>query len=428
MTVLKKSLLAATALGVGFGFQGVAFADGYSDGDLKRQLEELQKRIEELESQQAENTEALNTDVLRSTGTPGGYRIPGTNTTFRVGGYVKADFIYDFGEDVGESLGSPGIGDIDEDAFSFHARQTRLNIRSSTPTRFGNLTTLIETDFFGAGGNESVSNSFGMRLRHAWATLGGFGVGQFWSNFDSVEYFANTIDFAGPSGYSFGRHPQIRYTTNVSDALQLRFSIENPESILDGNTERANQGGINDPLDFTPEGIATAVYTGDGFGVRGSALVGTLSTQGSGDTDTDITFGFQVAGGVNLTEDLQLIGNAYYGDGISRRFVATGLGVSGGTVTGNNDVDSASEFGFFVGGSYQVTEAVSLNAYYGRAEALDNPGDVLADTRQTAHANIQWSPVARVNTGVEVSYVDIENAAGAEDDNVRLQAAVQVTF
>jgi len=34
------------------------------------------------------------------------------------------------------------------------------------------MTTYIEGDFFGADGNESVTNSNGFRIRHAYGTLG----------------------------------------------------------------------------------------------------------------------------------------------------------------------------------------------------------------------------------------------------------------
>src|SRR6266849_10069986 len=47
---------------------------------------------------------------------------------------------------------------------------------------YGNMTTFIEGDFFGADGNETVTNSNGFRIRHAYGTLGNFLAGQYWTN------------------------------------------------------------------------------------------------------------------------------------------------------------------------------------------------------------------------------------------------------
>ncbi len=54
-------------------------------------------------------------------------------------------------------------------------RQSRLGVRSSTPTDFGDLKTIFEFELFGTG-VDSGQTTF--RLRHAWGELGNFGAGQ----------------------------------------------------------------------------------------------------------------------------------------------------------------------------------------------------------------------------------------------------------
>ena len=55
-------------------------------------------------------------------------------------------------------------------------RQSRLGVRSSTPTDLGDLKTIFEFELFGTG-VDSGQTTF--RLRHAWGELGAFGAGQY---------------------------------------------------------------------------------------------------------------------------------------------------------------------------------------------------------------------------------------------------------
>ena len=55
-------------------------------------------------------------------------------------------------------------------------RQSRLGVRSSTPTALGELKTIFEFELFGTG-VDSGQTTF--RLRHAWGELGRFGAGQY---------------------------------------------------------------------------------------------------------------------------------------------------------------------------------------------------------------------------------------------------------
>ena len=54
-------------------------------------------------------------------------------------------------------------------------RQSRLGVRSSTPTDLGDLKTTFEFELFGTGVDEGQTT---FRLRHAYGELGKFGAGQ----------------------------------------------------------------------------------------------------------------------------------------------------------------------------------------------------------------------------------------------------------
>jgi hypothetical protein len=159
-----------------------ASADAHADtlSDLKEQTETLQRKVTELENAQQK-------PAMTGGNVPGSFKLPGSDTSIKFGGYVKLDAIYsnitqgvdavanqqtvDTAIPVGPN-GSPS--DNKKGQLTFHARQTRLNLATSTPTEYGALTTFIEGDFFGTDGNESVTNSNGFRIRHAYGTLGNF--------------------------------------------------------------------------------------------------------------------------------------------------------------------------------------------------------------------------------------------------------------
>jgi hypothetical protein len=65
-------------------------------------------------------------------------------------------------------------GQFGEDHNTFAGvRQSRLGVRSSTPTTIGDLRTIFEFELFGTGVDEGQTT---FRLRHAWGELGAIGV------------------------------------------------------------------------------------------------------------------------------------------------------------------------------------------------------------------------------------------------------------
>ena len=151
--VLKHHAWSALTLAVSLtGVGAVARADALSD--LREQTEALQRKVNELENTQRKTA---SDSALTAGSTPGSFRLPGSSTSIKLGGYVKFDAVYsditqgvdavanqqtvDTAIPVGPT-GTPASNKTGE--LSLHARQTRLNLTTSTPTSHGNLTTFIE--------------------------------------------------------------------------------------------------------------------------------------------------------------------------------------------------------------------------------------------------------------------------------------------
>jgi hypothetical protein len=113
--------------------------------------------------------------------------------------------------------------------FYFSVRQTRLGFKNYFETPLGDLKTHFEFEMFGTGVDAGQTT---IRLRHAYAELGKFGAGQYWSPFMDIDVFPNTVEYWGPSGMVFFRNVQFRYMPIQGDT-RLTFAIERPGASAD---------------------------------------------------------------------------------------------------------------------------------------------------------------------------------------------------
>ena len=103
-------------------------------------------------------------------------------------------------------------------------RQSRLGVKTSTPTALGELKTQFEFELFGTGVDAGQTT---FRLRHAYGELGQFGAGQYWSPFMDIDVFPNSLEYWGPTGMVFFRNVQVRWMPIKGDT-RLTFALERP--------------------------------------------------------------------------------------------------------------------------------------------------------------------------------------------------------
>src|SRR5712675_2869467 len=104
-------------------------------------------------------------------------------------------------------------------------RQSRLGVKTSTPTSMGELKTIFEFELFGTG-VDSGQTTF--RLRHAWGELGQFGAGQTWSPFMDPNVFPNSLEYWGPNGMVFFRNVQVRWMPIRKKSGSVTIALERP--------------------------------------------------------------------------------------------------------------------------------------------------------------------------------------------------------
>ena len=421
---------------------GIAHADELQD--LKAQIEVLQKRVIQLEQKQQQDDAkraAVPDNVVTGGATPGSFKLPGSNTSVTIGGYVKLDAVFSNPSTGVDAKGDlfldptaiqvgPGAGNNERNQVKFGARESRLFVKTNTPTTLGDLNTHIEADFYGADGNESVSNSHGLRLRHAYGTLGHLLAGQTWTNFMNPASLPDTLDFGGPVGQIFDRQAQVRWTQafgpGVLGSGQWSVALENPESVLQipgGASFRADD-------DRFPDITGQALFKTSYGNISLHGIVRQIRIDsGSAPAATDQKWGGAVSlAGVMPTtgrDDFRFTlsaGNAIgrYSDGF---FPDGVLGADG-------QVRLPKQFAWFAAYRHYWFDQLRSNLVLSSAQE-NNPTGAPAQTNKSthsAHVNLIWSPVTNSDLGIEYIFADRETEDGLKGHLNRFQASAKYAF
>jgi hypothetical protein len=430
----------ALLTGISLGLSTPSFADPLSD--LKVQIDSLQKQVVDLQRGQKDAASQIpaqpSANAVTGGATKGSFKLPGSDTSITIGGYVKLDALY---SDKSVGVASQGnqllfpslipVGPTADDnaksQTTFHARQSRLFVKTATPTPLGDLTTYVEGDFFGADGNETVSNSNGFRMRHAWGTLGHLSAGQYWSNFMNETALPETVDFGGPVGQIFVRQAQVRWTQQLAGG-EWSFSAENPESL------------------FAVPGTATLLRADRD---RVPDLTARLKTTiGSGDYSLQvIARNIRIDSGAPLSASDSRWGGAIGIAGTVRTFGRDDLRFD---VNAGNAIGRYQELGFFADGFVDAKQRVRLapavSGYVAyrhfwtptlrsslviSAAHTSNPGIAAGGIDRSGsseHLNLIWSPVPAANYGLELINARRIVADGRSGDLNRLQLSAQYAF
>ncbi|HVN41796.1 MAG TPA: DcaP family trimeric outer membrane transporter, partial [Steroidobacteraceae bacterium] len=402
---------------------------------------------------------------------PGSFLVPGTQTSFKVGGYVKGDFTYDFSAQQninggaaptsapydGNQTINAGAGHNIHGTSQMTASESRFNIETRTPTGYGELKTYIEGDFTNPNGLTNSgslrvnTNSYGFRLRYAYGTLGPVLVGQYNSVFRDSATEPETLDFGGAIVAGVTRQPQVRYTFDFGNGLTLAAAAENPQANVVSN--EASGGGTaqgtgtgNKIPDFT----AALKYAGPWGEISGRAVFRDVYYDGANLTgSSSSTFGwalgvsgafqgwwgkdnasFQINGG-------QGAGRYVFGAQLTNPDSGFGVGGTTASTSGLKPIGQVSGMVQYqhwwtdmlrstVAGSY-AKQYVNNNIYPTCGTA--DPGCLGSlDHAWTVHVNLIWSPVPQVDTGIEWIRMQAHNQAGLNANTNRIQTSMKFKF
>ena len=211
---------------------------------------------------------------------PGSFLVPGTNTSFRLRGFVRLAALYDF-----EPIGStdsfvPNTIPVPQDDgqnFNMSGRISRFSLESWTPTTFHewNVHTFIEGDFFNGAAQAAGGGGNPLRLRHAFFDFGYFRFGQQNSVFMDGTNWPSLVDFQGPNSWVNQRQPSARMTIPVVDRVYWAASMERCFSDITTN-------GLGSNVQDVPDFATHLRYEGDVGHLQVSGLLRTIGYQPTG--------------------------------------------------------------------------------------------------------------------------------------------------
>jgi hypothetical protein len=436
-----KTLALAIAIGAGSTATAVR-ADELQD--LKAQIEALQKKVGVLETKQEtveKKQAAVPDNVVTGGATKGSFKLPGSNTSVTLGGYVKLDAVFsnpsagvdtkgDLFLDPTTIAVGPDAGNNERNQVKFGARESRLFVKTNTPTALGDLNTHVEFDFYGADGNESVSNSHGFRLRHAYGTLGPLLAGQTWTNFMYVASLPETLDFGGPVGQIFDRQAQVRWTQSFGGsgslaAGQWSVALENPESVV------TVPGGANFRADDdrVPDITGQVLFNTSMGKLAVSGILREIRADSTAPAVVNQTWG----GAVSVAGVIPTVGKDDF------RFTVSAGNAIGrysdgffpdGVVDTDGQIRLPKQWGWFAAYRHFWSDQLRSNLVLSTASE-NNPAGAPASTNKStrsAHANLIWSPVPNTDLGLEYIYGFRETEDGQKGHLNRLQASAKYAF
>ncbi|MFC5067943.1 porin [Flaviflagellibacter deserti] len=378
----------------------------------------------------------------------GFFYIPGTDTCLKVGGFVRFDQRYDFGD-------RDSFSPFDEDEFAGdeaserYSNRARLSIKldARSETEWGTLRSFLEfrsdadSDEFQNGGD---GNDF---VESAYIQFAGFTVGRTSSFYDFVQT-ATVADF-----FSDNQVNTVAYTWSFGDGFSATVGIENAASRFLGPVTLIDFSPLGDGIEGTdntrdaPAGIA-ALRVEQAWG---SAQLSAAVKDNAGDdnivTTDEADIGWAVQAGVAINLPTAVEGSYVWAQGTYAEGAADYgyLGTFLQTLTprADFDLDGESTEQWAVGGgvNFQATETVAL---YGSAAYIDYDGkDGLEGSFEAIQAavGILWKPVENLNIFLEGEYITVDHTdftgldvAGVafptdfEEDDLRIQSRIQRNF
>ena len=298
----------------------------------------------------------------------------------------------------------------------FSVRQTRLGFKNYFQTPLGELKTQFEFEMFGTGVDAGQTT---MRLRHAYAELGKWGIGQYWSPFMDIDVFPNTVEYWGPPGMAFFRNVQIRYMPIQGDS-RLTIALERPGASADQGiySDRIELQNVR-PRFSLPDLSAEYRHAGKWGYVELAGIVRRIAWEDQNTASPDLS-GNATGWGLNLSTNIKIgsrttfRGSALYGEGVENYMNDAPVDV-GIKTTGNASVP-------IEGVALPVTGLVgfldinwnpkfSSSVGYSSIDITNSNGQNPEDFKKGnyAIANLMYYPVKNAMMGVEFQWGDRHN-------------------
>jgi hypothetical protein len=363
----------------------------------------------------------------------GFFYIPGSDTCLRVGGRLRADYLY------AEPLWTrPGDG-RQKDATGFHAT-ARLIIDARTATEFGTvraffrLDTTRDTGYFNNGLASGSTNK--TNLDKAFIQFAGITAGVAQSMFD---FFAEDWNYGSARnvlpGSDAGQTQMLAYTATFGNGFSATLSLEDRNQRNIGATAIFDGSGHvlagYDPAGERMPDVVGNVRVDQSWG--SAQLSGAIHQMNSWELDpfggrVDDEYGYAVQAGVHVFLPQLAAGDNLWLEAAYAQGALNYLGVTGDASVGPY-ADLVSTDGVIVGNSIKRTTGWNLLAAFthywtpsirsgiwGSYTDVNYPGTVTAPSYSILRdfkvyqlaGQLVWSPTKAFDIGVEVLYAKVD--------------------
>jgi hypothetical protein len=357
----------------------------------------------------------------------GYFKLPGTQTILKIGGFFKTDFIYDLKPAGNTYLFIPSSFPVPQVSGVYNAnvsiRPTRLSLDFRIPSgTHGDSRLYLEGDMFG-------TNATTPRLRHAYAQASNLLVGQTWTNFMDPDAIADSLDFRGPNGMVLLLNPQFRYGFALGSRTTISLSVERPSSDVFFQTPQF----IVQPHSPSPDGAIRLRREFERGHIQVAGLFRSIAAYlPDGRTDSVFGWGVNTSLGVNIIGRDNLIVAVAAGRGISRYILDTsGLGIDAEpTSTVNPHLEATPAVGIEADYQHYWLKALRSNAIYSYVD-VNNTDLVPPKTYNHAtytSANLIWNPYGSFNVGAEFLYGWTMLQDGQKANAPRIQFSAKYSF
>ncbi len=477
---LKTGLLGtAAALAI-----AVTSVPAYAQDDLsalRQQLETMKERLAKLEADKADKRRVAAAAAVEAGDKPRSWKLPGTNTSMNIGGFVKMKALWDFSQSgqASSSTTTEGIGAgfyptpgsaadniHNGGSFQFTARRSRFWIQTWTPTDWGELRTYIEADFAGSGATAGSSTNL-LRLRQAFGTLGPVLIGKTQTLFGGFIGLPELLHDGAPYAPGALRIEQIRYSHNFGGGLVFNIALEsgattsdagvtgNSHDVVGMTTAGATVTGFPGPQRW-PDVVASVQWNFPNGGLYVAGMIGQRDIDSGGPSgvaglarnDNAIVWGASVGARYSFGR-VEIGGQGAIGSGIGNKYLDGGATAFVDSVVVLNTTSNATSLnpvlGYFMQGYVQVklTDTIRATGVYGwgmhevisegtgtkgAIKTALSPTGALPQGYWAAFGNLLWNPVPQVTLGAEYSYQFSSRYNGADVSAHRLELAAIYRF
>jgi len=358
---------------------------------------------------------------------PGSWPMFGTNMRMKIGGYVKADFLYDVDGTLDRTqflmstIPVEGTPEHDNHGYvNFFSRETRFNIDVRRVKGPAPLKMFLEADFWSTGNQ--------LRLRHAYITVGNFIVGQTWTTLSFLESMPFIIDFAAGDALFGGRTTQVRFQKSLNKGWVVAAAIEKLDFM-----------GIENPNSLDGEAseqLPLLALRLDRRWHNGVLFLGTSAGQlrwDGGSTGPEahaLQLDLVIAGRQYIGKNNFVTWNFSIGKGSGENIMAFAGSQANAVLTASGELETMRALSALLGVMHKWNDKVSSNFSYAYGW-LDTPPsrDPLALKRGgVGHVNLIWRPVTQFSTGIEYMWGAQRVTNDGFGSASRIQAMVKYDF